>query len=397
MRNIVIEKIEKIPIEQQKVELVEHKGIGHPDTICDAVCEAASVALSKYYLKEFGHIFHHNIDKGLLIAGKSAPKFGGGKVLEPIKIIIAGRVTNKIENKLIPVDEISIEAAKNYIHKNLRAIEKDYAEITTDIKSGSGDLQEVFKRAKEMPLANDTSVGSAYAPLSETENIVLKTGKLINSIDFRKKFPAVGEDIKVMAFRNKDEIKLMIAIAFIDKYISSIEEYRIVKQTIIEQIEENVKKITDKKVKNFLNTLDDPKGKKEEDVYLTVTGLSAEMGDDGQVGRGNRTNGLLSANRPMSLEAPAGKNPVAHTGKIYNVLASLIANDIVEKLKLKEVYVKLLSQIGYPVDQPAVASVQVLDDLDKQIEKQIYEITDSWLTNVKKVTKMIINQEVSLF
>ena len=69
----------------------------------------------------------------------------------------------------------------------------------------------------------------------------------------------------------------------------------------------------------MVNALDDPKASDESGIYLTVTGLSAEQGDDGEVGRGNRVNGLITPSRAMSLEAAAGKNAVAHVGKLYNL------------------------------------------------------------------------------
>jgi S-adenosylmethionine synthetase len=96
MRNIIIEKSENLPTEERDIEIIERKGIGHPDTICDLVCESVSQALSQYYLKRFGKVLHHNLDKGLLVAGRSQPKFGGGKILEKIKIIVAGRATDKV-------------------------------------------------------------------------------------------------------------------------------------------------------------------------------------------------------------------------------------------------------------------------------------------------------------
>jgi S-adenosylmethionine synthetase len=42
MRNIVIEKGDYLPVEEREIEIVERKGIGHPDTICDLVCESVS-------------------------------------------------------------------------------------------------------------------------------------------------------------------------------------------------------------------------------------------------------------------------------------------------------------------------------------------------------------------
>ena len=50
-------------------EIVERKGLGHPDTICDALTENLSRALSRVYLERFGAILHHNVDKVLLCGG----------------------------------------------------------------------------------------------------------------------------------------------------------------------------------------------------------------------------------------------------------------------------------------------------------------------------------------
>src|SRR5208282_4640638 len=92
---------EQLPdcVSDLQVEIVERKGIGHPDSIIDGACEAVSIALSRYYLDNFGVIFHHNVDKGLLVGGKSNAVFGGGKVSDPIYILIAGRATD-----VVPVD-----------------------------------------------------------------------------------------------------------------------------------------------------------------------------------------------------------------------------------------------------------------------------------------------------
>ncbi len=394
MRNIVIETIKRTPIEQQRVELVERKGIGHPDAICDACCEAASRELSKYYLKKFGKILHHNLDKGLLVAGFSKPRFGGGRVIEPVHIIIAGRATNKVGNKMIPVNKIVINAAKRYIQKNIPLLQN--VKIDAEIKPSSADLQEVFKKTKVMPLANDTSFGVSFAPLSETEKIVLKICDLLNSDPFCSKFPPVGKDVKVMAYRINSKIELIIAIAFIDKYILNAKRYFRMKEEIRQEILREAAKLTDKKVEVLINTLDDPHAKTERGVYLTVTGLSAETGDDGQCGRGNRVNGLITPNREMSLEAVAGKNPTNHIGKIYNILAQLIAEDIAKKTS-SEVYVKLLSSIGKPVDQPSVVSIHLLKEIDKKTKKEIYDLVNNKLAKIKETTKMVINERVRLY
>ena len=96
-------------------------------------------------------------------------------------------------------------------------------------------------------------------------------------------------------------------------------------------------------------------------MYLTVLGTSAEGADSGQVGRGNKVNGVIALNRPIGIEAAAGKNPVSHVGKIYTLLTHRIAGEIYANVPgLREVYIWLCSQIGKPIDQPLIASAQLV-------------------------------------
>ena len=110
----------------------------------------------------------------------------------------------------------------------------------------------------------------------------------------------------------------------------------------------------------FLNVLDRP-GAGEADAYLTLLGTSAEAGDSGEVGRGNRVCGIISLRRPASAEAAAGKNPMAHVGKIYNVLAQVLAEDIHKKVRgLLDVTVWMTSLIGHPISLPQSVVVEVI-------------------------------------
>jgi ATP phosphoribosyltransferase len=158
------------------------------------------------------------------------------------------------------------------------------------------------------------------------------------------------------------------------------------------------KKSTKRKVIVHLNTGDDIKN---ESIYLTVTGTSAEMGDDGSVGRGNRCNGLITPNRPMSMEATSGKNPINHIGKIYNLLSTQIATECVAQVEgIEEMYIRLLSQIGQPIDRPLVASVQVLPMSGVRMQKiqgEIEGIVDQSLENVTDITERVIRGELKTF
>jgi len=133
------------------------------------------------------------------------------------------------------------------------------------------------------------------------------------------------------------------------------------------------------------NTLDQ-EGRGLGGVYLSLLGTSAEDADSGQVGRGNRVNGLISMNRPMGTEAAAGKNPVSHVGKIYSLLAHKLAKEVYEISDgIKEVYVFLLSRIGNPIDKPQMVTAQVLLEPGRSIKDLAHsaeEIIEKQLRNI---------------
>ena len=399
MKFLVIEKLPGKPVDRMNIELVERKGIGHPDHIIDSMCEAVSRGLSRFYIKEYGLILHHNIDKGLLVGGEAQPKFGGGNVLKPIEIYIAGRATIPDDNYNI-VDEIALESAIKDVNDNFRFLDPlKHMDINIKIRRGASSLQSLLKR-KEIPLANDTSFGIGYAPLSPAEKLALGIEQYLNSQEIKNEYPYIGEDVKVMVLRKKKKMYVTVASAFIDKYITDIKDYKKKKQELLNLIidfaEENLNK--DYKINVALNTADDIKNK---EVYLTVTGTSAEMGDDGNTGRGNRVNGLITPNRFMSLEATAGKNPVSHVGKIYNVLANYLSNEIYNDLGeyIEEVYVRILSQIGKKITEPQVLHVLYRTKRNINLDKDIRNIIEEKFTyeNIKKLTNDILEGKFILF
>jgi S-adenosylmethionine synthetase len=264
--------------------------------------------------------------------------------------------------------------------------------------TGSTDLRDVFKLHQgKIPRANDTSFGVGHAPFSEVENIIMGVSDFIDD-KLRPKYPAIGQDIKIMGLRDRDTIILTIACAIVDKYCADIHQYSEYMARLAEQIEKVAKKSTKRKVIVHVNTADDIKN---QSVYLTVTGTSAEMGDDGSVGRGNRCNGLITPNRPMSMEATSGKNPINHIGKIYNLLSTQMANDCVAKIDgIEEMYIRLLSQIGKPIDLPLMASAQVLPKSGVSMQKikgDVEGIVDDWLENVTSITEKVICGELKTF
>ncbi len=399
MANIIVSSLEFEKVGTQYAEIVERKGIGHPDTICDSVAEELSVALSKMYIEEFGAIMHHNVDKALLVGGIAEPVFGGGRVISPIEIYIVGRAIKERGDKKLPVEELAIETIQRWLSDNLRNIDPSkHVVINARIKPGSRDLVELFERFQksgEVPLANDTSFGVGFAPLNDLESIVLNTERFLNSEEMKIKHPEVGEDIKVMGVRIKDKIRLTIALAFVSRYIKDLEDYKEKKEEIRKKVVEFASSLTDKEVEVFINTADNYDNGS---VYITVTGTSAEQGDDGQVGRGNRVNGLITPYRPMSLEAAAGKNPVSHIGKIYNVVANIIADRVVREIEeVEEAYCYMVSKIGHPINEPQVCDVKIrAKQKSAGTEEAVKSIATEELDKMPDTWKRFIQKEFSV-
>lgn len=344
----------------QPFEMVERKGVGHPDTICDALAENLSMALSRFYHERCGRILHHNVDKALLVGGAARPAFGSGEVLEPIEIYLAGRATTEFRGVQIPVDELAVEASRSWLRQNIRHLDPErHVRIIPRIRPTSLDLAAVFARQPEggVPLANDTSIGVGFAPLDELERIVFAVEQRLNSRETKRVHPEIGEDVKIMGDRRHGRIVLTIACALVGEHIADVGDYRIKKARVRELALDVAQAETRLPVEAYINAAD---GDTLDSVYVTVTGLSAEAGDDGQVGRGNRVNGLITPYRPMSLEAAAGKNPVTHVGKLYNVMANRIARAVVAEVPgVEEAYCFLLSRIGSPITEPQLFDVKV--------------------------------------
>ena len=396
-RNIEVEPLRTVHIEDQDVELVERKGLGHPDSIADGVSESVSRALSRLYLDEFGRILHHNTDETQVVGGASEPKFGGGKVTQPIYILLVGRATTEVNGERLAYRETAIEAAKKYVQSICAHIDVEH-QIDFDCRIGQGsvDLRGVFEQ--KSVLSNDTSFGVGFAPLSDTERLVLESEHFL-TLKLKKKLHALGEDVKVMGYRDHDKIRLTVAAALVDREVKDPTEYRSVCDEIQSALADHAAKLTRREVSIEVNTADDPELGR---YYLTVTGCSMEAGDDGSVGRGNRANGLITPCRPMSLEASAGKNPVNHVGKIYNLLGNLIANDIVKETggNVREVHVRILSQIGKPVDQPQVASLQVLPAAGvklAQVKAKAEAVAQGWFDQIDTIPRLLLTNKLTVF
>ncbi len=399
--DLIVRPLATLPLESSEVEIVERKGLGHPDTICDALAEQLSVSLCHFYQERFGLLLHHNVDKVLLWGGIARPAFGGGKILAPSEIFLAGRATQEFKGVRVPVQELAIESSRNWLRDNFHVLDPEkHVKIHCLVRPGSVDLTELYARAAETNiwLANDTSCGVGFAPLSHLERVVARVEKYLNSPKIKESYPEIGEDIKVMGIRRGEKICLTVACAFVDRFVNDIDDYGAKKAHLQKIALQVAQEVINKSITLEINTGDDVK---RGNCYLTVTGTSAEAGDDGQVGRGNRANGLITPYRPMTLEAAAGKNPVTHVGKLYNVVANLMAEALVEEInEVTTAYCYLVSQIGQPVARPQIIDVQLQMSENQPIEQfqgRIEEIVRDRLLQINTLWQRLIERKLTLY
>jgi S-adenosylmethionine synthetase len=375
-------------------EVVERKGAGHPDTIADAVAEGVSLALCRQYRKSFGRVMHHNVDKSLLWGGAAESAFGGGRVLKPMELFIAGRATTAVRGEVVPVDAIATETARNWFQANLPMVDvRAGLKVHSLIRPGSADLVELFERQQRLaaPLSNDTSIGVGFAPLSRLETAVAGIARRLNGSEVRRHSPEIGPDIKVLGIRNGEAATFTVAIAFIDRHIRDAKHY-LERKAAAEALVRDIATASGFRDPEIaVNAADDAAAGS---FYLTVTGTSAEAGDDGQAGRGNRVNGLITPFRPMSIESFAGKNPVTHVGNLYNIAAGLIAQAIADGVPdIAEAHCHLVSQIGRPVTSPHFASVFVAPRQGHDIgrfEAEIVRIVNAELSRIPGIASELL-------
>lgn len=374
------------------LEIVELKGLGHPDTICDAIAEQLSLTLSAHYVAECGEVLHHNVDKALLAGGESRPAFGGGTISRPMELFLAGRATNSAQGRTFPIEELTRQVAAEWFTKNLPLVDVGrHVRVHSLIRPGSADLSNLFgRRSGRQRMSNDTSIGVGYAPLSRLEAVVYAVEKDLGAATEGGNHPEIGRDIKIMGVRRGEHFHLTVACAFIGSFLPSLADYVTSKATIGAIVNQTAQKYGVVNVTVDVNTADNLAAGS---VYLTVTGTSAEAGDDGQTGRGNRINGLITPFRQMTMESVAGKNPVTHVGKLYNIAASLVAERLVNELPdVVEARCLIVSQIGSLVKQPQAVEVCLRTRSMGEVPKnEVIAIVEGELARLESVADELVS------
>lgn len=385
----------KINPDTNEFEIIERKGLGHPDTLADGLAEYLSNSYSRYCLENFGYVLHHNLDKIYVSGGLVEFDFGKkAKILKPMTIYINGRASSSFNGKKIPLKKLFESFANEYLGEilpNLRKIKYDAKIIfITNTFShnpywynprGEQDLPDNKK-----PYANDTSTVVGFYPLSKSERKVIAVESFFYDEAGKPRFEYVGQDIKVMLVRNKKNINITINVPVLISHTKSLEDYLKKKKNIINELTSYLSgNFPNETIHLSLNTLD---GSKPESHYTLLTGTCSEGGEEGLVGRGNKTNGLISTCRPISMEALHGKNPVYHVGKVLTYKANMIAKDISQEFNCY-CYVYITTRAGEDISNPSYINIETSKKCAKKVIEKIVERN----LQDRKYTTAIINGE----
>ncbi|MBR9678850.1 MAG: hypothetical protein GON13_01110 [Nanoarchaeota archaeon] len=359
---LFLDKIFKTP-DDNKFEIAELKGKGHPDTLSDALASRISIDYAKWWMNELGvgveQVPHHNFDKILLAGGEVNIKWGGGEVIKPFNTILAGNATIKQGNIEIPLKQIVSLSASALFRKSIGM----KVEWDLDISNVSTSSQALSNTYSQGLFANDTSFGTGHYPLTKLEQTMYDVNIELEKIMQNKKF--LGTDVKIMGRRINDEYVFTLAAGIKDESVNSEKDYF----NHLSYIQEKILNKLPEPSRLSINQNDTPKkGTNEENYYLLVTGSSVENADHGQVGRGNRVTGMITPFRPQTIEAIAGKNLTRHVGGFYNIWAQQISKKIWERTGVGS-QVVIVSEIGKPI-QDCYIGVSSKQEVNKEIANE---------------------------
>jgi len=384
-------------------ELVERKGVGHPDTICDAIAETVSRRYSQYCLDRFGRVAHHWFDKVLLVGGDADIAFGRGTILVPYQVVVAGKCAFAVGDVPIPVQEIAQAAATEVLSSVLTGFDPA-THLTLELRAvdstgpGRSSLRyrpcgpEDLADPDDTPLvSNDSNILAAFSPLTELEQMVLFVERLLNGSGFKQQNQDVGWDIKVFGCRRGQTFQLLVNMPFLAGLVPDLAHYDRRKEEVVEVLRVAMAERFSHDITIRLNVADG-----NDKVYLTALGSVADTGDVGVTGRGNRSNGLITPMRPMSIEAPAGKNPLDHTGKLYGLAAQAIADSLATDLGARiEVFIHTAK--GTPTFEPDDVLVNVDRAVDGAEAGHIHAVVDREIRRLPAHTRELITKGIELW
>lgn len=364
--------------DEAPVEVVERKGLGHPDTLADALAERMSVAYSGYCRERFGAILHHNLDKLYLRGGHCQIALGAFEMTAPITLTIGGRVSTSFGGEPVGHRELFEDVARRYLSAVLprfdhaRWLRIEHA--TTDRSRFPAwfhprSLEDLPELAS--PAASDTAVVTAWWPETPAERVTLALERHLNQEGAGPRHPELGQDIKVMTIRHGRRLDITVNVAVHPLVASDIGTYDAITDELHAELDQLAGGVLAGTMEHrlSLNTGDgNPyRGKR---CYLLGSGSCLEFGEEGFVGRGNTPAGYIPLHRPKSAEAAFGKNPAYHAGKVYTIHAGQIARAIFEATGAPAT-ITIVSRHSDPLRQPSFVDVAVHGDADPHAVQEI--------------------------
>lgn len=386
--NIVIDS----PDNHIDIEVVERKGIGHPDSLADLIAEDFSNKYSQFCLENFGTILNYWFDKVTLSGGVCELKFGEHKLLKPITIYLFGRATVNFNGQLIPIEFLFKKSCFDVFNQVFGdSFPKDAINFVLDVNTALGaDHEKSFYfphavrelNTSENFTANDTVVCHGYAPLSKTESLCIELENFLNSEDFKRKYQSTGWDIKVLIIRKNNSYRITICVPFVASRTESLDFYNqtknLVKKELEDYVENNNLFSKEERYEFHLNTKD--VGSR---VYLVAYGSAVDKGDYGAVGRGNRYSGVISVNRGTNVEAVNGKNSRNHSGKLYTIISHSLATYVYNQTK-QPCQVIITTDNGCPLNQPTMVVVR--------FDNEDYSPSEVDNSNIKNHIRKILSE-----
>ncbi|MEU3197565.1 methionine adenosyltransferase [Streptomyces sp. NPDC006996] len=332
------------------IEVVERKGVGHPDTLADSIAELASIRYSEYCLREFGAILHHNLDKVAVLGGRA--RFGDtdGTYDRPVRVIFGGRISTSFAGRTIPVREILEDAAAEQLRTALPGFEhitwQAQHETTDSSKFERWFAPHGLQDLPERPTAfsNDTAFLVGTAPRTTAETVALLTEAW-----FRQQ-PWAGSDIKALVIRDEHALTVTVCVPAVAGHLASSAEFEDAVSDAARELTTQLLKRLPGPVTVVCNTRNNRTGPLSSQ-YFTLSGSAIDYGEDGLVGRGNARSGLITPGQQAGNEALFGKNPAYHVGKVGGWLVDKASRSLAEQFGPCRIAV--MWRNGSPYPEPA--------------------------------------------
>ena len=378
-------------------EVVERKGLGHPDTMSDLIAEEFSFLYSRYCIEKFGQVLNHAVDKVTLIGASTKVWLGGFDVIEPASILLIGKITPGIISTRVPVHDIFREAVTRVIeyclpdssilkHTNL-VIHNTFSSAVD--RSANFYLPNSIDQAQEIGRkelgANDTVFCTGSAERSPLEKLVLDLELAVTAPHKRVLWPTVGTDVKVMVVRQGIEADITMCVPVDPRVVQNRTDYENIVDVVRKDLERLIQQSAFPNARLNLNTKDADGG-----MYLAPFGTSFGKSDCGAVGRGNRLEGFIAAFRPTNIEAPSGKNPLHHAGKLYTIAAQQIADEIFARCDASSA-VSIVARNGDPLSSPAYINID--REAGEASADNICNIASNIIENIGAISNQLITKD----